>query len=406
MEHLPRDKSIRVLVLIPTFPYPPHDGFNLRVWNLYRLLSRKVDLTLLCGLYKTPSAEALQKCTAEGLKVKTVQFFQRSRAAEFVKKLGFLLDRYPVWTAGFYSPEMKPFLEGLLQRQKFDIIAMESTWLARYWPLLEAQPVPKILVLHDLDAEKWRRQADLLPLGRQKLSCLYNASGFRHVEDQLLRRAHLTFVTSKRERVDLLARNKNLCVEIIPNGVDSEALQPLPVSGSRELLFVGSLSYLPNTDGVLFFAREVMPELYRRFPDLRCVIVGKKTPAAIRSLDGVNGVEVAGEVPDLEPYYRRCAVSVVPIRAGSGTRLKILEAMAWGRPVVSTTLGCEGLDVKNREHLLIADRPDEIAKAIGELLTAPELSQSIVHNARNLVENKYSWSVIVEKVYQNLLKLV
>ncbi len=406
MEHSLRDTSLRVLVLIPTFPYPPHDGFNLRVWNLYRLLAKKVDLTLLCSLYESPSAEALQKCTAEGLKVNAVQVIQRSRAAEFMKKLGFLFHHFPVWTTGFYFPEMTCFLEGLLRKQKFDIIAMESTWLAHYWPLLEAHPAAKILVLHDLDSEKWRRQAALLPPGKKKLNCLYNARGFRHVEDDLLKRADLTFVTSEREKVDLLARDKNLCVEIVPNGVDSEALQPLPVSGSRELLFVGSLSYLPNTDGVLFFAREVMPELHMRFPDLKWVIVGTKAPTAVRSLHGMHGVEVVGEVPDLEPYYRRCAVSVVPLRAGSGTRLKILEAMAWGRPVVSTTLGCEGLDVKNREHLLIADRPEEFAKAVGELLTAPGLYNSIARSARSLVEKKYSWTAIVKKVYQHYLEVV
>jgi len=406
MGHSQRDTSLRMLVLIPTFPYPPHDGFNLRVWNLYRLLAKKVDLTLLCSLYESPSAEALQKCTAEGLKVNVVQVIQRGRAAELRTKLRFLLHHFPVWTTGFYFPEMTSFLEGLLRRQKFHIIAMESTWLARYWPLLEAHPAAKILVLHDLDSEKWRRQAALLPPGRQRLNCVYNAWGFRHVEDDLLKRADVTFVTSERERLDILARNMNLRVEIVPNGVDSEALQPLPVSDFRELLFVGSLSYLPNTDGVLFFAREVMPELHRRFPDLRWVIVGKKAPTAVQSLHDVNGVQVVGEVPDLEPYYRRCAVSVVPLRAGSGTRLKILEAMAWGRPVVSTALGCEGLDVKDRQHLLIADRPHELAKAIGELLTTPGLYNSIARSARSLVEKKYSWTAIVEKVYQHCLEVV
>jgi len=395
-----------MLVIIPTFPYPPHDGFNLRVWNLYRLLSRKVDLMMLCGLQESPSSETLETCLSEGLDIKAVPVFQRNRISEFVKKLYFLLGRYPVWTAGFYFSEVRHYLERLLQREKFDLIAMESTWLGRYWSLLEAQPAPKILVLHDLDSEKWHRQAALLPLGRHKLNCLYNAAGFRHLENRLLGRTDLTFVTSERERASLLLRNKSLSVEIVPNGVDSDTLQPLPVSNSRELLFVGSLSYLPNTDGLLFFIGEVMPELRRRFPELTCIIAGKKAPDEIRSLHGTNGVEVVGEVPDLEPYYRRCAVSVVPIRAGSGTRLKILEAMAWGRPIVSTTLGCEGLDVRNREHLLIADRPGDMANAIGELLTSPDLSRSIVHNARRLVEERYSWKTISEKVYLNLLNLI
>lgn len=406
MGHSPRDKSIRVLVLIPTFPYPPYDGFNLRVWNMYRLLAKRVDLTLLCSLFESPSAEALQKCTTEGLNVTAVQVIQRSRIAEFMKKLRFILYRYPVWTAGFYFPEMKAFIEGLLRRQEFDIIAIESTWLGHYWPLLKARSEATILVLHDLDSEKWQRQAALMPLGRQRLYYICNAWGFRHVEDYLLKRVDLTFVTSQREKKHLHDTYGNHSIEIIPNGVDTESLRPLPISVSTDLLFVGSLSYLPNTDGVLFFASEVMPELHRRFPDLRWMIVGKNAPVAVQSLDGVNGVEVVGEVPDVEPYYRRCAVSVVPLRAGSGTRLKILEAMAWGRPVVSTMLGCEGLDVEDRQHLLIADRPDDFVKAVAELLTKPELRNSIIHSARDLVENRYSWTAIAEKVYQKCLEVV
>jgi polysaccharide biosynthesis protein PslH len=399
------DNPIRILALSPFFPYPPHDGFSLRVWNVYNHLAKKTHLTLVCCVENIPPPESLGRCTAENINLEILQIPHQSRLSEYSRKLLTLLKHYPVWTAGYSFPEMNRFLQHLLDGKRFDLIVIESTWLAYCWPALVEQHVPKILNLGDLDSEKWHRQAALLPMGRKKLHYTYNAFGFKRLEDHMLRRVDLTFVPSERERMEVRERHEGIAVEVLPNGVDSVAIRPLPFSESRQLLFVGSLSYLPNVEGILYFATRVLPELRRRFPDLSLLIVGRTPSDAVKSLQGINGVEVVGEVPDLEPYYRRSALCVVPLRAGSGTRLKVLEAMAYGRPVVSTGLGCEGLDVEHRRNLLIADQPDEIADAVTELLVSAEFRNSLVQEGRSLVETKYSWTTIVDRMYQQCLQL-
>lgn len=399
------DRPLRVLALSPTFPYPPHDGSNLRIWHMYRLLAKKTNLTLTCTTHVLPSEEHIEKCFEEKINLKLLQLPQWKPLSALRIKLAFLLRNYPVWTAGYYSPKVHHFLDQLLRHHDFDLVMIESAWLPFCLKTLGPYPAPKILDLHDTDSEKWRRQADLLPLGRKKLYYLQNASGFRRTEDYLLGRVEMAFVPSEREKVLLAERYRSARIEVVPNGVDTESLKPLPASEAKELLFVGSLSYLPNVEGIVFFTREVLPELKIRFPELRCLIVGRTPAPVLKSLDGINGVELVGEVPDLEPYYRRAAVCVVPIRAGSGTRLKILEAMAYGRPVVSTCLGCEGLDVENRKHVLIADRPREMTDAIIELLENPRLALEIAKHGRELVSSRYCWTSIVEEVHKNLLNL-
>jgi len=200
----------------------------------------------------------------------------------------------------------------------------------------------------------------------------------------------------------LLAANGSLRVEVSPNGVDTNHYRPLPDSGNTaEMLFIGNMGYQPNADAALYFCTEILPLIRRRSADSKLWIVGIGPEASVRRLAG-NGVFVTGGVPDVVPYYMRSKVCVVPLRAGSGTRLKILEAMALGRAVVSTSKGCEGLDVVDGEHILIADDSKEFAEQTVRLLTNNELRATIAARAREFVVASYDWDMIVEKLMNDL----
>lgn len=204
-------------------------------------------------------------------------------------------------------------------------------------------------------------------------------------------------MVSETERKTLLGRNSRLKIDVVPNGTDTKKYQPLEVNHSPlALLFIGSMSYSPCVDGAVYFCNQILPYIRKEFQDIQVWIVGADpTPAVIRLAD--ENTHITGYVEDVIPYYRRSKVCVVPLRAGGGTRLKILEAMALGRPVVSTTIGCEGLDVINGQHLLIADEPQQFAKQTIRLLTDTALYDSIAGQARELVEEKYDWDVIADQ---------
>jgi glycosyltransferase involved in cell wall biosynthesis len=172
------------------------------------------------------------------------------------------------------------------------------------------------------------------------------------------------------------------------------------------LIFVGHLRYPPNIDAVRFLAHHILPALRARIPEARLTVVGDGAPGVLGEFRGRDDIDLVGRVPSPLPYYQDAHVAVVPLRAGGGTRLKILEAMALGRPVVSTPLGCEGLAVEHGKHLLIASDAEDFAAAVARLLTDRALATRLILVARALVERDYDWTAIAERllsVYDELL---
>ncbi len=200
-----------------------------------------------------------------------------------------------------------------------------------------------------------------------------------------------------------------LTATIIPNGVDSTYFRPDAALGEPTLpphsvVFTGKMDFRPNIDAVAWFVLEVWPAIRARVPDARFYIVGQKPHPRVSALASAPGVTVTGYVDDVRPYTGGAAVYAVPLRIGGGTRLKILEAMAMGRPVVSTTLGCEGFPLTSGRQLLTADRPAEFAAAVADLLEHPEKGVPLGREARAFVERHYDWAAIVplfDQVYES-----
>jgi glycosyltransferase involved in cell wall biosynthesis len=178
---------------------------------------------------------------------------------------------------------------------------------------------------------------------------------------------------------------------VIPNGVDVETFQPLPPAPEPVILFMGTLGYEPNIDAVQFFATEVLPRVRQAVPAARFVIAGQHPAPGVLALAQLPGVTVTGAVPDVQPVYAQAQVVVVPLRAGGGTRLKILEALALGRPVVTTTIGNEGLDLLDAEHLRVADGAAALAQAVIELLRDPAQRAALAVRGRARVVERYGW---------------
>ncbi len=294
-------------------------------------------------------------------------------------------------------------LERTLESQAWDFVQIEGIHFYSYIPAIrKAKGKPRIMCdWHNVESELMERfSAHASTPLLKRLYGRRTTSLIRSLETRLLAECDAHTVCSERERRLLLERDPAAKIAAIPNGVDTAFFSRRNTAeAGRDIVFVGSMDYHANIDAALYFAREIWPALRGDMPERRFVIVGARPTAEVLALASDPGVEVTGTVPDIRPYYESAAAVVVPVRVGSGTRLKVLEAMAAGAPIVSTTLGAEGIEYTDGRDLLIADSAPDFTRRLRELLGNGELLRSIAGGGRELVERKYDWNIIGSKLF-------
>ena len=294
-------------------------------------------------------------------------------------------------------------IDRIFQERSFDVAQIESMHLIAYARRIrELAPRTRLILdWHNIESEILARYAEN---DRNPLRSWYakrTSVLSRDVETQLLRLCDAHTVCSEREREMLLARVPEARIEVVGNGVDCDFFAQAPAGSSarQDVLFMGRMDYHANIDAALYFVREVWPLVRQRRPELRLTIVGAQPSKAILALRE-QGITVTGTVDDVRPYYRSALVSVVPLRVGGGTRLKVLEAMAAGTPVISTTLGAEGLTTTHGKDILLADTPRAMADAIVSLRAESPLWHQLAANGRSLVREKYDWAVVGDVLWR------
>jgi glycosyltransferase involved in cell wall biosynthesis len=309
-------------------------------------------------------------------------------------------------------PALQRALDQLLRSRHFDVVNVEFPYLA-HLRLRQAPPgtPPPVVVVdsHEIAHEMVRQfAASSTSLGRTVYASL-NWRKLRHEELAAYRSADAVAVCSAADRERVLRDVPSARTAVVPNAADVEHYRPRsgdPAPDGRTVLFFGLLSTLPNVDGLRWFVREVWPRITRVQPDARLEILGKGAPPEVAALAG-PGIEVTGFVEDLRPHLAAAAAVVVPLRLGGGTRLKIVEAMAMARPVVSTRLGAEGIEAEAGRELLLADEPEAFAAAVLQLLRDPATGARLGAAARRLSEERYSWSgaaSAMEGLYHQILE--
>lgn len=379
-----------VLMVTYGVPYPPDGGSRIRNLNTIRCLARQHSVIVLALAWDADEARHLPALRQHCEHVDMV-LNHRSRAASMAALVAGRLAGRPLGTHPYYFPAMAAKVRDLAERRRVDLAVFDQIYVA---PYVDALPrggrCQTVLSLHDVASSQYRSMipiaSGVVGKGRQ----LLRSRAMARMERRYLRRFDHCVVVSAREAGLVRARHPTLPISVIDNGVDASLLRPLAEpSRGHGVLFVGDMQYGPNADAVRHFAGAIFPKVRTAVPDATFYVVGHRPPLAPS-----EHAVVTGRIPDSTPYYEAARVAVAPLRAGGGTRLKILEAMARGRPVVSTSIGCQGLDVRDREHLLIADTPSAFAGAVVELLTSAELRTRISRNARRLVEARYDWSIV------------
>lgn len=399
---------MRVLVITDYLPYPPVAGDRLRVYNLVRRIAERAEVSLAAPLRPEDDPDAVRHLHEICYAVFTGWLPRRAPLEHLPGVLRYAAADKPPELLFQDSPELRDSVARAAIQNPFDVLHVEPSRMATYLEAsAEFQRSARVLVFHNFAPQQlerqWRLEDSLVGKARSWL----NWRWMRTWEPNYASRFDRCVTVSEPDRRLLLAANPNLKVDVVPNGVDTRTLQPLPEGGDPPtLLFVGTMDYAPNRDAALLLVERILPLVRRTVPEARAYIVGANPPPELERYRG-NGVEVTGRVAELEPYYRAAAATVVPLRAGGGTRLKILESMAFGRPVVSTCVGCEGLDVVNGEHLLVADEVERFAEHTVRLLRNAGLRHRLAGNARRLVETKYDWDGISEgmmQVYERALE--
>ena len=313
---------------------------------------------------------------------------ERGSAAFGWQVLQGLVSSLPLAMKRYQSPELGKSLAELLRTGNFDRAVVDHLTPATYYPDIRHA----LLFQHNVETMIWRRRAEHAGTPLHKYYMELQARRMYRFERSVCQAAgHIVAVSAV--DADMMRRLFGVSnITEIPTGVNLEYHAPQRTSHATDLVFVGSMDWLANVDGVLWFVREVLPLIRRGRPECRVTIAGRKPPREIVELSAADPrIVVTGTVPDVRPYLWGAAASIVPLRIGGGTRLKIYESMAAKVPIVSTTIGAEGLEAKNGENILLADSAEDFAARCLSLLESPDERARIAGSAWEMVRSRFSW---------------
>jgi glycosyltransferase involved in cell wall biosynthesis len=376
---------LRLLVLTPYLPWPLLSGANLRMYASLRALSRFADLTLACTYYNFSEV-----INSVGLK----NICQSTIMARHAPAVG--VPTQPAEISMRTSRYMVEFLKQRNLPDEFDAVHVHFPFLGEYVELCAARHpgLPIVYEAHNIEY-------DLLDRSGQ----IAERDAMRRYEEQVWRTAAHCIAVTERDRQMMAEVLPQERLSLLPNGVDCSHYTPQPAKPEVRLVFIGCLAHPPNTNAVAYFLKHIWPRI--RQNGLPFEIIGSGSPAPLSPyLDGESGISLHTNVPDERPYLDFNSIVVVPLWSGGGSRIKILTALAMGCPVVSTTVGAEGLDLENGRHLLIADTPETIQVAIERLQSDEQLRQELGRQGRQRIVEAYDWSntlAPMQKIYGLLI---
>lgn len=386
---------MRILFLTQVLPYPLDAGPKVRNYYVLRYLAQEHDVTLVSFIRSAHEQEYRAHLETFCREVYLVPI-RRSRASDVFHLGRSLLNGQPFLIARDHVAAMQATVRGLLAREHFDVVHADQLAMAQYADL--ARGPKKVLDNHNamwsLVQRLWQQET-FLP---RKLVLDREWRATRRYEAEIVKRFDHTFcVTAEDSHLLRAVLNDETrpIITPIPICIDAPAFPAVETNpGTHNTICIGGMFYPPNVDGVLWYAREVLPLLRREVPDTRFHVVGARPdPAILAQAERDSSIDVTGYVQDTTPLLRDSAVFVVPLRSGGGMRVKILEAWARGMAVVSTRIGCEGIEVRNGENILLADTPEEFARAALRLVCDPALAREVGAAGRRWVESHYNWRV-------------
>jgi polysaccharide biosynthesis protein PslH len=386
----------RLLFLCQTLPYPPDGGVWIRTYHVLRLLARTFDVTALCFERAGSAGECDRAASRAALaRLAEVEVFaipQRHSRLRFAWDHARSIARGRVYTTYLYeSSAFRRRLEERVRSQSFDLVHADSLDLAAYLPALGHLPV--VCVHHDVESALLRRRAALERSRGRAAYLAHQARLMDTVERHWCERVALNVAVSESDAALIRSKAAAARVAVVPNGVDMDEFRPDGTAGAG-VAFVGGTNPFPNLDALDFFCGEILPHLRAAGAAGPVRWIGRASAAQQQAYRAAHDVELTGYTKDVRPMMGAAACHIVPLRVGGGTRLKILNSWAMGKPVVTTSIGCEGLAAQDGVNLLIRDRPEDFAAAILRVLRDGDLRRRLGEAGRETAQRLYSWEVV------------
>ena len=388
---------MRILWLKTELLHPIDKGGKIRTYAMMRELKQQHHITYLTLDDGTASADARERAVEYCHEVVRVPFASPAKgsAAFFLDLARNLASPLPYAVAKYRSPAMRSAIERAVHAGNYDVVVCDFLFPSLNVP--DGLGIPAVLFQHNVEATIWERHTSVASHPVKKAYMSLQWRRMAAWEGRECRRFDHVVAVSDADRDAMRARYGASHVTSVPTGVDTAYFSPAGREPRRplEIVFTGSMDWMPNEDGIAWFCEQVLPGVRERVPGATLAIVGRNPTGNVRALASAHpSVTVTGTVPDVRPYLERAGVLVVPLRVGGGTRLKIYEGMAMGRATVSTTIGAEGLPVTSGQELLVADQAAPFAAAIVRVLTDPAFADALGQRAATRVRRDFGWASV------------
>lgn len=393
------NKRLSILFLAHKIPYPPNKGDRIPTYHRVKFLAERHKISLVFPCFYKEELKYVDELKKYCASVDTVLI--NPLWAKF-KALFYILSRTPLTLPYFYSFILHKKIFRRIKEEKFDLIYVYSSSMGQY--VLNVRNIPKIIDFADIDSHKWLQYAKHT-LPPHSLIYYLEWLKLRRYEQLLSRKFEHSVVISENEKNIFCADNQNKEASVVANGVDYEYFKPNPAPyDPKRIVFLGAMDYFANVDGVLYFYKKILPLIRKEVSDIKFYIVGSRPAQAISQLKKDKNVTVTGFVEDVRPYLKSSCVSIVPLRIAQGLQNKVLEAMAMGVPVVSTSQAIKGIGPEIGKEVLCGDNDSDFAHNVIALIKNQDLRQQIGQNGRRLVETKYSWNGNLQKLENIILE--
>jgi sugar transferase (PEP-CTERM/EpsH1 system associated) len=396
---------MKILILDEEFPYPLNTGKRIRSFNLTKRIAAGHEVYYLA--YGKPDSAELKEFEKNNIKPIVVphQIPKKSGILFYFRLLKNLFSEYPYIVTSHYSDIFQRTFEKAISQIGPDLIICE--WSPYSIFIKNITQIKKMVVAHNIESRIWQRYYENETQFLKKWYIKKQWEKVERFERTAFEWADGATAVSSIEASEIQAMNPKMHVQVVDNGVDLEYFKPsLSKTESKELIFVGSMNWRPNQDAIQYFVHDIFPLVKKKDPNISATFVGQNPPPHIEKLNQISGIKIIGRVEDIRPYVHKAGVYIVPLRIGGGTRLKILEAFAMGKTVISTPVGAEGLDISDGKNILIAETPENFAEKILLPINDKHLNTQLGLAGRKLVEEQYGWDILAGKLDRFLLQLI
>ncbi len=394
---------MKVLMLTPYLPFPPFSGGQTRSYNLIKNLSRKHEITLFSLIKDDEEKKNIKELEKYCSKIRVFKRSKTPWTLRNILKTGFGL--YPFLVIRNLVPEEKEAVAQELSKEKYDLIHAETFYVM---PHIPSTNIPILMVEQTIEYSVYKHFVeDQAPLLIRPLLWL-DVLKLKYWETKIWKRADKVVAMSDSDRKSMNSLVPKLKIDIVPNGIDIEhfSKEKSEIKGGPKVLYVGNFKWLQNVEAVEVLLKEVFPKIHAKVPNAKLWIVGQYIPDEIKARANKD-IQITEAIPDIRDAYLNSTVLVTPIKGPGGTRLKILEAMASALPVVTTSVGAEGLNVVNGKQALIADSMDKLADLAVKVIKDKKLAKSLGDNERKFVTENYRWQIsadLLDNIYKQAVK--